>query len=167
MNNSIESYFHEFVKLNGTDFSKWKFKMQTLLESENAWLIFMGDERRARIATQEQDLDKREMKAKVILKISVKDNIIPHIKDYKSTADIWTMIKNLYKTQNTNHVLALKGKLFALKMEENESVAGLMARVKDTSDKLGDIGEKLSDSDLVTLTLNRMTDEYQMFTTGL
>ena len=52
------------------------------------------------------------------------------------------MIKNLYETQNTNRVLALKGKLFALKMDENESVSGFMARVKDLRDKLGAIGEK-------------------------
>jgi len=38
------------------------------------------------------------MKAKVILKMSVKDNIIPHIRDCKSAADIWTTIKNLYET---------------------------------------------------------------------
>lgn len=167
MNNSIESYLHESGKLNGTNFSNWKFKMQTLLESENAWLIVLGNEQRIGTPAQEQDWDKRETKAKVILKMSVKDNIIQHIRDFKSAVDIWTTIKNLYETQNKNRVLTLKGKLFALKMEENESVAGFMARVKDLSDKLGAIGEKVSDSDLVTLTLNRMTDEYQMFITGL
>eukprot|EP00253_Pinus_taeda_P026363 PITA_26363 len=73
----------------------------------------------------------------------------------------------MYEAQNTNRVLALKGKLFALKMDENESVGGFMARVKDLKDKLGAIGENVSDSDLVTLTLNRMTDEYQTFIFGL
>jgi len=42
-----------------------------------------------------------------------------------------------------------------------------MARVKDQKDKLGSIGEKVSDSDLVTLTLNTMNDEYQTFISGL
>ncbi len=48
-------------------------------------------------ATQEKDWDKRETKEKVILKMSVKDNVIPHIRDYKSATDIWTTIKNLYQ----------------------------------------------------------------------
>eukprot|EP00253_Pinus_taeda_P034354 PITA_34354 len=52
-------------------------------------------------------------------------------------------------------------------MDENDSVGGFMARVKDLKDKLGAIGEKVSDSDLVTLTVNRMTDEYQTFISGL
>eukprot|EP00253_Pinus_taeda_P007785 PITA_07785 len=167
MKNSLESYLHESGKLNGTNFSNWKFKMQTLLESANAWSIIFGNEQRAENATQEQDWDKRETKAKVILKMSVKDNIIPHIRDCKSAADIWDTIKGLYETQNSNRVLALKGKLFALKMGENESVGGFMGRVKDLKDQFGAIGEKVSDSDLVTLTLNRMTDEYQTFISAL
>ena len=75
--------------------------------------------------------------------------------------------QNLYETQNTNRVLSLKGKLFALKMEENESVAGFIVRVKDLSDRLGAIEEKVFDSDLVALTLNIMINEYQTFITGL
>ena len=34
-------------------------------------------------------------------------------------------------------------------------------------DGFGDIREKVSDSDLVTITLNGMRDEFQMFITGL
>eukprot|EP00253_Pinus_taeda_P024209 PITA_24209 len=167
MKNSLESYLHESGKLDGTNFSNWKFKMQTLLESANAWSIVLGNEQRVGTTTQEQDWDKRETKAKVILKMSVKENIIPHIQDCKSAADIWNTIKGLYETQNSNRVLALKGKLFALNMGENESVGGFMGRVKDLKDQLGAIGEKVSDSDLVTLTLNRMTDEYQTFISAL
>jgi len=116
MNNSIESYLHESGKLDGSNFSNWKFKIQTLLESANAWSIVTGSELRPGSATQEQDWDKMETKAKVILKMFVKDNIIPHIRDCKSATDIWTIIKNLYQTKNTNRVLSLKGKLFAMKM---------------------------------------------------
>lgn len=141
--------------------------MQTLLESVNAWSIILGNEQRSGNTTQEHDWDKRETKAKGIINMSVKDNIIPHIRDCKLATDIWSTINNLYETQNTNRVLALKGKWFTLKMDENESVCGFMERVKDLKDKLGSIREKVSNSDLVTLTLNRMTDAYQTFISGL
>lgn len=167
MNNSIESYLHKSGKLDGSNFTNWKFKMQTLLESANAWSIVIGNELRPGSAAQEQDWDKRETKAKVILKMSVKDNVIPHIRDCKSSTDIWTTLKNLYQTQNTNRVLSLKGKLFTLKMEENESATRFIARVKDLKDRLGDIREKVSDLDLVMITLNGMTNEYQVFISGL
>ena len=45
--------------------------------------------------------------------------------------------------------------------------ASAQAVLKDLRDRLGDIGEKVSDSDLVMIMLNGMTDEYQVFIPGL
>ena len=42
-----------------------------------------------------------------------------------------------------------------------------ISRIKDLNDKLCDIGESISSTDLVTVTLNGMLDEYQMFIIGL
>jgi hypothetical protein len=61
----------------------------------------------------------------------------------------------------------LKSKLISIKMEENESISDFISRIKDIKDKLGNIGEKVSSTDLVTITLNGMLEEYQMFITGL
>jgi hypothetical protein len=52
-------------------------------------------------------------------------------------------------------------------MEENESVSTFVSRIKELKDKLGDIGESVSSTDLVTITLNGMSEDYQMFITGL
>jgi hypothetical protein len=54
----------------------------------------------------------------------------------------------------------LKSKLLCIKMNINESVSTNM------KDKLGDIGEKVSNIDLVTISLNGMLEDYQMFITG-
>jgi len=63
--------------------------------------------------------------------------------------------------------LYLKSKLLSIKIEENESVSNFISRIKDLKDKLGDIGETISSTNLVTVTLNGMLDEYQMFITLL
>ena len=51
----------------------------------------------------------------------------------------------------------LKSKLLSIKMEENESVSNFISR----------IGETISSTYLVTVTLNGVLDEYQMFITSL
>jgi hypothetical protein len=99
--------------------------------------------------------------------MSVKDNIIPHIRDCSTSKETWTTLKDLYESKNTNWILSLKSKLLYVKMEVNESVSDFISRIKDTRDKLGNIGEKVSNIDLVTITLNGMLEEYQMFITGL
>jgi len=43
----------------------------------------------------------------------------------------------------------------------------LHSRVKDLSDKLGDIGEKVSHTDLVTIILNGLMEDYQIFVSSL
>ena len=63
--------------------------------------------------------------------------------------------------------MALKSKLFSMKMDESETAAEFVARGKDVKDALGDIGEKVNDSDVVTITLVGMRDEYLTFITGL
>lgn len=99
--------------------------------------------------------------------MTVKDNIIPHIRECKTSKETWDTLKNLYEVKTTNRTLYLKSKLLSINMEENESVSDFISRIKDLKDKLGDIGESISSTDLVTVTLNGILDEYQIFITGL
>ena len=52
-------------------------------------------------------------------------------------------------------------------MEENESIAMFISRIKEVKNKLGDIREIVSDTNLVMITMNDMTNDYQMFITRL
>ena len=74
------------------------------------------------MATSVQDWEKRENKAMVLLRISVKENIIPHIQDSKNSNEIWVTFKDLHEMKNTNHVLFLKSKILSIRTEENEAV---------------------------------------------
>lgn len=64
------------------------------------------------------------------------------------------MLKNLYEIKNTNHLLFLKRTILSIKMEENESVATFISRIKDLKNKLGDIGKIMSNTNLVMITMN-------------
>jgi hypothetical protein len=172
VNPLAETYLNEANKLDGLNFINWKFKMQTLMEGYGVWNIAKGTEVKPDAAagattTQIQDWEKRENKAKVLLHMSVKDSIIPHIREANTSAETWTTLKELYETSNTNHILFLKTKLLGIKMDGNESVSSFLGRIKEVKDKLVNIGEIVSNTDLVTITLNGMLEDYQMFITGL
>lgn len=166
-----ESYLSESNKLDGENYADWKFKLQTLMEGNNTWVIVFGAEVKP-MSPQATDVaiqiwERRENKAKVLLWMMVKDNIIPHIRECKTSKETWDTLKNLHETKTTNQILYLKSKLLSIKMEENESVSDFISRIKYLKDKLGDIGESISNRDLVTVTLTGMLDEYQMFIIGL
>lgn len=108
MNNQVaEAYLNENNKLDGSNYFGWKFKLQTLLEGHNAWMIVNNDEVNQNLIaggtrTTIQDCDKRETEARMLLKLLVKYCIIPHIRDCKTTPEIWKTLKYLYEVTNTN-----------------------------------------------------------------
>jgi hypothetical protein len=141
-----ETYLNKDNKLDGSNFINWKFKMQTLMEGYGVWNIVKGTELKPDAAAgatsaQIQDWEKHENKAKVLLHMSVKDSIIPHIREATTSAATWTMLKALYETSNTNRILFLKTKLLGIKMDGNESVSSFLGRIKEVKDKLVNIGK--------------------------
>jgi len=123
-----ETYLNEANKLDGSNFINWKFKMQTLMEGYGVWTIAKGDEVRPDVtagatAAAILDWDKQENKARLLLRMSVKDSIIPHIRDAKTSSETWKALKDLYQTNNTNRILFLQSKLLSIKMDINESVS--------------------------------------------
>ena len=106
-----DTYINEASKLNGENYVNWKFKMMIVLESANAWSIVTGNEPRPTTAALLPDWNKRELKAKLTLRMSIKDNIIPHIRNCTTSKATWDTLKGLYQTTHANQVLFLKIKL--------------------------------------------------------
>jgi hypothetical protein len=46
------------------------------------------------------DWEKRETKENVLLRMSIKDNIIPHITDWNKYKETWDTLKGFYETTN-------------------------------------------------------------------
>lgn len=86
-----ESYLSESNKLDGEIYANWKFKLQTLMEGNNTWAIESGAEVKPMSpqATDAviQDWERRENKAKVLLRMTIKENIIPHIRECKTSKE--------------------------------------------------------------------------------
>ena len=127
-----------------------------------------GDEPRPTArSTSVLDWEKRESRARTMLKMPVKYCIIPHIREGKSAHEISRILKELYEIKNSNHLLLIKSKIMSMNMEENEMISSFVARIKDLKTKLSDIGHTMDDTDLVTITMNGVIDDYQMLFTGI
>jgi len=163
----VDSYLNESTKLDGKIFMNWKVKMQILMEGYNVWEIVFKDEAKLVALANTHDWDRSKTKEKVLLRMLIKDNIIPHISDFNTSKETCDTLKCLYETTNTNRLVFLKRKLLSIKMEETKNVTKFLSRIKELKDKLGDIGEKISSTYMVNVTLNDMLYGYQMFITIL
>ena len=154
-------YITEASKLNGENYVNWKFKLITVLEALSLWPIVKGDEQKPTDPLSLSDLNLWETQAKVLIRMSIKYNIIPRIRNSKMSRDTWDKLKGLYETSDANRILFLKTKLLSLKMDVNETMNKYLSRIKDFRDNLGDIGEEVSSTDLVSITLKGLLLDYK------
>ena len=134
-------YITEASTLNGENYVNWKFKLIIVLEALSLWLIMKGDEQKPADPFSLTNWNSKESQAKVLILMSVKDNIIPHIRNSKTSKDTWDKLKGLYETSNSNRNLFLKTKLLSIKMDVNETMNKYLPYIKYFRDNLGDIGE--------------------------
>jgi hypothetical protein len=137
-----------------------------IFEAWNVWAIVNGDETKP-TGVAGTYWEKRETKAKVLLWMLVKDSIIPHIRDCKTSKETSEILKGLYETTNSNRIIFLKTKLLSIKMEENENITTYVSRVKDLSAQLSAIVENFSKSDMATITLKGLIRHYHVFISSL
>ena len=78
-------YITEALKLNGENYVNWEFKMITVLEALSLWPIVKGDEQKPTDPLSLADWNSRESQAKVLIRMSIKGNIIPHIRNSKAS----------------------------------------------------------------------------------
>jgi 2-phosphoglycerate kinase len=88
----------------------------------------------------------KEAKAQRLILDGVKDHLIPHLAEKKTTKEMWDALKNLYEAKNENRKMALKDKLHDTKMGKGESVSSYLTRVAQVKDELAAVGEVISDS---------------------
>jgi hypothetical protein len=101
----------------------------------------------------------KEAKAQRIILDGVKDHLIPHLVEKKTTQEMWDALKNLFEAKNENQKMALKDKLHDTKMGKGESVSSYLTRVAQVKDELAAVGEVISDSELVRIALKGFTKE--------
>jgi hypothetical protein len=91
----------------------------------------------------------REAKTQRIILDRVKDHLITHLDEKKTTNEMWFALKGLYDAKNKNQKMALQDKLHGARMVKVESVATYLTQVALVKDELEDVGEFIPDSELV------------------
>ena len=160
-------YITEASKLNGENYVNWKFKLIIMLEDLSLWSIVKGDEQKPTDPLSLPDSNSRETQEKMLIHMSVKDKIIPHIKNSKTSKDTSDQLKGLYDTSDSNRIVFLKTKLLSIMMDVNETMNKYLSRIKDFIDNLGDIGEEVSSIELVSITLKGLFPDYKVFISAL
>ncbi|MDM1658961.1 retrotransposon gag domain-containing protein, partial [Escherichia coli] len=96
------------------------------------------------------------------LSISVTVAMIGHIQDAETLKDVWDTLVKLYSTNTKARKMQLKQELHTVKKMQL-SINDYSLKVKGLADALASIGSPVEDDDLVSVTLNGLSKEYDEF----
>jgi hypothetical protein len=96
---------------------------------------------------------KKEVKTKRVLLDSVKDHLIPHISEKKTTKQMYDALVGLYQSVNVGRQLILKHQLQAVEMSSSDTVVSYLMRITQIHDHLVAIGEVVDDVEWVNVAL--------------
>jgi hypothetical protein len=80
---------------------------------------------------------------------------------------MWAALNDLYHSKNENMVMVLRERLRSTKMAKGEGVFHYLTRITQIKDELGAIGEKIEESELVSVALNGFSKSWDVFVRGV
>jgi hypothetical protein len=147
-----------------SNYLEWKVQMSAVLKENKIWNYVSSVVVVPTTDPVSLDLHEvKEAKAQRIILDGVKDHLIPHLAEKKTTKEMWDALKNLFEAKNENRKMALKAKLHDTKMGKEESVSSYLTWVTQVKDELAAVGEVISDSELVRIVLKGFTKEWEVF----
>ncbi len=94
------------------------------------------------------------MKILSIIKLPVKDQIVPYIFNVKNLKECWDVLKKHFEVSNNAKRLAIHHKFTNLYMEEGSSVVDFLHRVQYIVNQLSQFGELPNESIIVEQIIN-------------
>ena len=140
-----------------SNYLPWKVRITMVLKKWNIWSFANTKMTKSTDKVDLEEHEDLETRAQRVILYGVKDHLISHLTEKKTTNDMWDVLKQLFEAKNKNQKMALKDKLHNVKMTKDESVTSYLTRVAQVKDKLAAIGETISDSELVRIALKGFT----------
>ncbi|PRQ35183.1 hypothetical protein RchiOBHm_Chr5g0077241 [Rosa chinensis] len=165
------------VKLSESNFVKWSFQFQSVLEGNDLFSYFDGsypcppryvlteEGSVTSEVTQAYKQWKKIDKALLgLLMATLDDEIMEIIVGSKSSHEAWIALQERFSTVSRANIIQLKTDLQTIK-KGTDSIDKYLLRIKHARDQLRSVGVHIVDEDIVVVTLNGLPEEYSMIKT--
>lgn len=173
---SIDTHLSEQYKLVGSsNYVKWKFKVQTILEWEDLWEFVNSADESSSSSNTAEPPDPRDpslvgkLKKYVlsIIRLSVQENVVPFIVNISCPREGWGYMQKKFDIKNNARKLAIRANFTKLRMEEGSSVIEFLTEVQILINSLNDIGELPCDTMVVEEVLNVLPPSFDSIVTNI
>jgi hypothetical protein len=81
--------------------------------------------------------------------------------------ELWDELKSPIEFSSISQRMFLRRKLNTCRMDEGESISSYLDRIKEIQSQLNDVGDTISNEELVAIALNGFSNEYKMFVSSI
>lgn len=148
------------AKLNGENWTTWKFQVEITLKSKRYFEIVSGAVQRP--ATTTEEWDSKDAKAQEIIVSRLEEKVVTHILSCKTAAEMWTKLKAIYEHQSQVSVHVLTQRFFSLEYTEGKA-AEFMSQLEEIKGTLKSLGEEISDKMIITKVLMSLPENMKHF----
>ena len=149
-------------KLDGTNYTLWKFKITAILDSYELLDVVQGVDAEPQptpdpanpgnMLPPDADLlrawKRKNADAMCALVTSTTDSVLTLIQHTTKAPEAWSILKGQYETQNQTRIQNLENQLAMKKLNEGETAAAFITRIKNLRDLMAGAGIKKSSEDL-------------------
>lgn len=128
------NYMVNVPKLKGREnYSEWAFAVENFMILEGLW----------KCVSQVVEDDDSKAKAKIILTID--SSLYIHIRESKTTVELWTKLKSLFDDSGFTRKIGLLRSLISTRLEQCDSMATYVNQIVETGQKLSGTGFNIDD----------------------
>jgi hypothetical protein len=124
-------------RLDGaSNFLSWKVTVTLLLEENDLWDIVKDVVSSPIDPQQLAGYKKKEVTIKWMIMDAIKDHLISHISEKKTTKEMFDARVNLYRNENINIKMILRNELKSIEMTILDLVTSYLMKVRQIRDQL-------------------------------
>ena len=107
---------------------------------------------------------KGEIRAQRILIESIKDSLIPYVSKLNFAKEIYKKLVELFSVSTVGEAISLRKELNKNKLSREEGITPYFMRISEIRDQLQELREVISDTEMTTVVLNALPEEWGNFT---
>ena len=142
-------------KLHDGNYATWAARMECHLVNHDLWAA-VGAANHATSA-----------KTKALIGMCVEDRYLSLVMECNTAKAAWDALKGVFAAQSGARKLALKKELNSLRMWDDESSSGFVARAKALGEAMAAAGYELPDGEIIMSLLAGLPEDYDMLVTTL
>ena len=155
------------TQLDGKNYATWKIQLRMVLLKEGLWNIVNGT---AAVPQNNAALQKYQLKkdrALAILVLAVQPSLLYLLGDPQEPKVVWDKLADQFQKRSWANKLALRRRLYNLKLKENEPIQNHVKAMMEIFEELSVIGDPMEEEDRVVHLLASLPDSYEMLVTAL